>query len=70
MSFQWLSTDMPPKYSSANKGRGINGKEISIAKNVSNGKDDVKTEKGKVELKSCIENKCEDDWRYLAVTAY
>ncbi|KAL5561082.1 hypothetical protein UlMin_030829 [Ulmus minor] len=70
MSFQWLSTDMPPKYSRANKGRGNNDKEISVAENVSNGKDDVETGKGKLELKSCIADKCEDDWRYLAVTAF
>ncbi|XVE77500.1 hypothetical protein DITRI_Ditri13aG0067600 [Diplodiscus trichospermus] len=69
MSFRWLSTDMPMK-------RPINGgreKIVSTAENVSSLDNDADTgstftEKG--ESKTCLENKYEDDWRYLAVTAF
>ncbi|XP_060961502.1 tRNA (34-2'-O)-methyltransferase regulator trm734 [Cannabis sativa] len=70
MSFQWLSTDMPPKYSSSDKYTKSIGKETGLQENVPGMKADEGTEDGKMELKSCTRDKCEDDWRYLAVTAF
>ncbi|XP_062084393.1 uncharacterized protein LOC133790668 isoform X2 [Humulus lupulus] len=70
MSFQWLSTDMPPKYSSSDKYTKSIGKGIGLVENLSGMKADEGTEDGKMELKSCPRDKCEDDWRYLAVTAF
>lgn len=70
MSFQWLSTDMPPKFSSSNKCRENTGKIIGLAENTSSMKAGEGTEDGKMELKSYTRDKCEDDWRYLAVTAF
>lgn len=76
MSFQWLSTDMPPKYSGTDKLTKNVGEIIgSLAQNVSTIKTDMgfrsdSPEKGNTQLKSCIGDKCEDDWRYLAVTSF
>ncbi|PON88763.1 Guanine nucleotide-binding protein, beta subunit [Trema orientale] len=70
MSFQWLSTDVPPKYSSSDKYTRNTGKMIELAENTSSMKADEDAEDGKMELKSCTRDKCEDDWRYLAVTAF
>ncbi|XP_022757740.1 uncharacterized protein LOC111304949 isoform X3 [Durio zibethinus] len=71
MSFRWLSTDMPIKSPST----GGREKILSTAKKVSSLNNDAKTtstfiEKGETESKTCLGNKYEDDWRYLAVTAF
>ncbi|XP_048337417.2 uncharacterized protein LOC107426171 isoform X1 [Ziziphus jujuba] len=75
MSFQWLSTDMPPKYSGTNKLTKNVGEIIcGLAQNVSTinstGFGSESPEKGNTQLKSFIGDKCEDDWRYLAVTSF
>ncbi|PRQ45100.1 hypothetical protein RchiOBHm_Chr3g0486501 [Rosa chinensis] len=70
MSFQWLSTDMPAKYSSIQKLPKNIEKRADQAGDVSDGKDDAASEKGNKELNSCIKDKYEDDWRYMAVTAF
>nr|XP_011467078.1 PREDICTED: uncharacterized protein LOC101298466 [Fragaria vesca subsp. vesca] len=67
MSFQWLSTDMPAKYSSIQKVPNIE-KRVDQAGDVSDGKD-AASEKGNKEL-NLIKDKYEDDWRYMAVTAF
>ncbi|RXI09591.1 hypothetical protein DVH24_036055 [Malus domestica] len=75
MSFQWLSTDMPVKYSSNPKFPDNIGKKIGLAGNVSTEEADagsrlVSSKKGNMEFKSSVKDKYEDDWRYLAVTAF
>ncbi|XP_021812748.1 uncharacterized protein LOC110755775 isoform X3 [Prunus avium] len=75
MSFQWLSTDMPAKYSSAHKFPENKEKKVGLAANVSSAEAEaismsLSSEKGKMELRSGIKDKYEDDWRYLAVTAF
>ncbi|CAK7348505.1 unnamed protein product [Dovyalis caffra] len=74
MSFKWLSTDMPPKYSSAHgKTKGLE-KIRGITKYVDMNTDATSRpfllEKGERESKSSHDDKYEDDWRYLAVTAF
>ncbi|KAK8509757.1 hypothetical protein V6N13_093606 [Hibiscus sabdariffa] len=71
MSFRWLSTNMPVRSSSM----GGSEKIVSAANEVSSLNNDAKTgttftEKGGTESKTCLGNKYEDDWRYLAVTAF
>ncbi|KAK8718200.1 hypothetical protein V6N13_045443 [Hibiscus sabdariffa] len=71
MSFRWLSTNMPVRSSSM----GGSEKIVSAANEVSSLNNDAKTgttftEKGGMESKTCLGNKYEDDWRYLAVTAF
>ncbi|XAR61466.1 hypothetical protein NMG60_11035174 [Bertholletia excelsa] len=56
--FQWLSTDMPVKYCS--------NPEIRKSTNEETGGAEIK----KMESKSFYKNKYENDWRYLAVTAF
>lgn len=69
MTFQWLSTDMPAKYSSSHKyPEGIE-KIDGATENVSGTKVDARSE-GKMVIKSCLGDKYEDDWRYMAVTAF
>lgn len=70
VSFQWLSTDMPPKYTNANKSMETTKKKIDAAEDTSCMNADNVREDGKMQLKSCARDKCEDDWRYLAVTAF
>lgn len=76
MSFQWLSTDMPPKRYSTDKLSGNVGKIIgSVAQNVSSieadaGSTSLSPENENMLLKTCIGDNCEDDWRYLAVTSF
>ncbi|WRX08182.1 WD40 repeat - like 5 [Theobroma cacao] len=70
LSFRWLSTDMPTK--SPTGGRNY---IVSTAKNVSSLNNDAKTssifpEKQETKSKTFPGNKYEDDWRYLAVTAF
>ena len=74
MSFKWLSTDMPPKNSSAHgktkvaeKIRGIT-KELNMNIDATSGP--LLLEKGERESKISCDDKNEDDWRYLAVTAF
>ncbi|RVX01429.1 hypothetical protein CK203_017454 [Vitis vinifera] len=49
MSFQWLSTDMPTKYSESRS---------------------LFPERKEMQLRTCIGDMYENDWRYLAVTAF
>ncbi|XP_029126958.1 uncharacterized protein LOC109797697 isoform X2 [Cajanus cajan] len=73
MTFQWLSTDMPAKYSITHDATKKNVEKIvGVAKNVSNTNNDAKmgsliSESGMTDL---IRDKHDDDWRYLAVTAF
>uniref|UniRef100_A0A6N2NEC3 Uncharacterized protein n=1 Tax=Salix viminalis TaxID=40686 RepID=A0A6N2NEC3_SALVM len=74
MSFKWLSTDMPPKNSSARgktkvaeKIQGIT-KELNMNIDATSGP--LLLEKGERESKISCDDKNEDDWRYLAVTAF
>lgn len=61
--FQWLSTDMPTK--DINDERRL----FTTSKIVTS--DDLDfSENGKKNLKACLADKCENDWRYLAVTAF
>ncbi|KAJ1412523.1 WD40/YVTN repeat-like-containing domain superfamily [Sesbania bispinosa] len=72
MTFQWLSTDMPAKYSITHKYPENNvEKVVGVAENVSNTKIDAGprslfSERGMMDVR----DKHEDDWRYLAVTAF
>lgn len=73
MTFQWLSTDMPAKYSTTYKYPENNVKKVvGVAENVSNTKTDA--EPGSLvpdrEMMNSTRDKHEDDWRYLAVTAF
>lgn len=70
ISFQWLSTDMPPKYSNINMSTKTAGKIIGVAENTSCINTDEIREDENLQLKSSARDKCEDDWRYLAVTAF
>uniref|UniRef100_A0A5B7C8Q1 WD repeat-containing protein 6 n=1 Tax=Davidia involucrata TaxID=16924 RepID=A0A5B7C8Q1_DAVIN len=75
MSFQWLSTDMPIKYCSTHEMRENNEDEVGAAENVSGINSDAPSESPfpenrKMESKSCLRVKYENDWRYLAVTAF
>ncbi|XP_021279955.1 uncharacterized protein LOC110413462 isoform X3 [Herrania umbratica] len=70
LSFRWLSTDMPNK--SPTGGRN---NIVSTAKNVPSLNNEAKTssifpEKQETKSKTFLGNKYEDDWRYLAVTAF
>jgi len=73
MTFQWLSTDMPTKYSITHRYTENNvGKAVDVAENGSKIKIDAEagslvSEGGTMNL---VRDKHEDDWRYLAVTAF
>ncbi|KAL2345522.1 hypothetical protein Fmac_006807 [Flemingia macrophylla] len=73
MTFQWLSTDMPTKYYITHNTPENNvEKVVGVAENVSNTINDAKmgsliSESGMANL---VRDKLEDDWRYLAVTAF
>lgn len=70
MTFQWLSTDMPAKYSITRDTPKNNVQKIvGVAENVSHTNNDAGliSESGMANL---IRDKHEDDWRYLAVTAF
>ncbi|KAF5190872.1 Wd repeat-containing protein [Thalictrum thalictroides] len=75
MSFQWLSTDMPSKFSSTHKTMENTEKPTGQGKNATNvmagpaSKTHV-AETIKLESKSLPVDKNGDDWRYLAVTAF
>ncbi|CAL1398751.1 unnamed protein product [Linum trigynum] len=75
MSFKWLSTDMPARNSSTHRKGKVDRKlgvdaesktsvEINLASAAST------PEKVVAESKLCYDDTCEDDWRYLAVTAF
>ncbi|XP_052481581.1 uncharacterized protein LOC105764022 isoform X2 [Gossypium raimondii] len=71
MSFRWLSTNMPIR-SPSMEGRA---KTMSATNKISSLDSDAKTgstliEKEGTKSKTCSVNKYEDDWRYLAVTAF
>ncbi|KAB1999131.1 hypothetical protein ES319_D12G139500v1 [Gossypium barbadense] len=71
MSFRWLSTNMPIR-SPTMEGRS---KTMSATNKISSLDSDAKTgstliEKEGTKSKTCSVNKYEDDWRYLAVTAF
>lgn len=73
MTFQWLSTDMPAKYSITHNTPENNVEKIvGIAENVSNTNSDARMGSLVSESRTAnlIRDKHEDDWRYLAVTAF
>lgn len=74
MSFQWLSTHMPPKFASsrrkveniletAEKGNSVNMSSAPLAESDS-------SECKKTKPLSFLMDQIENDWRYLAVTAF
>ncbi|OIW17447.1 hypothetical protein TanjilG_22559 [Lupinus angustifolius] len=68
MTFQWLSTDMPAKYSTTHK-YPVSDVDNGVIENVSNNAKPQSpfSERGMMNL---VRDKYEDDWRYLAVTAF
>ncbi|KAF9619934.1 hypothetical protein IFM89_010245 [Coptis chinensis] len=75
ISFHWLSTDMPSKFSSAHKTTEISEKFINQGTNVTNVHTGPSSEipaTGSVQLDPNVSSmdKNENDWRYLAVTAF
>ncbi|CAN4112818.1 unnamed protein product [Withania somnifera] len=64
-SFQWLSTDMPTR--DRNHGKQQNNKKVSGT--VENGGSFCSEDKRSYS-EPCIPDICENDWRYLAVTAF
>ncbi|KAK9266700.1 hypothetical protein L1049_007353 [Liquidambar formosana] len=75
LSFQWLSTDMPTKYSSSHKKTEKIEKIAGAVNDVSCMKVDATSgpllpENREMELKTCVGDDLENDWRYLAVTAF
>lgn len=70
--FQWLSSDMPTKSSSGRRSGKITSpapNDVTSLNNETNGTP-VLLEKEEAELRVNLENNNEDDWRYLAVTAF
>lgn len=63
--FQWLSTDMPTR--ERNHGKLQNNKKVSEM--VENG-GSLPSEDKRSYSEPCVPDKCENDWRYLAVTAF
>ncbi|KAJ4956703.1 hypothetical protein NE237_013486 [Protea cynaroides] len=75
VSFQWLSTDMPPKFSSTHRRINNIDEKIGPVKNALNKSSNPTStsdsaESMDVDSKSCFGDKNENDWRYLAVTAF
>ncbi|KAK4273317.1 hypothetical protein QN277_021743 [Acacia crassicarpa] len=72
LTFQWLSTDMPAKYASTRKNLESDAKKVvESAENAYNAKGDVRPGSLLPERAlDVIRDKHEDDWRYLAVTAF
>lgn len=64
-SFQWLSTDMPTR--ERNHGKQQNNQKVSgtVKKGGSFASEDERSYS-----EPCIPDICENDWRYLAVTAF
>lgn len=69
-SFQWLSTDMPTKDRNHDN-RQNTEIEVEGTGNAYTraGEFNVSSDVNNI-LKDCLEDKCENDWRYLAVTAF
>lgn len=70
-SFQWLSTDMPIKFCSTRERSGNTEKDVGATESALDS--DVEAAEngvGKIESKSCLGDEFENDWRYLAVTAF
>ncbi|XP_024044008.1 uncharacterized protein LOC18048806 isoform X3 [Citrus clementina] len=75
LSFQWLSTDMPTKNSSTHGKKKDMKKVDHITRNIASMNANAKTgsissESREREAKAFLGDKYEDDWRYLAVTAF
>ncbi|XP_054801986.1 uncharacterized protein LOC129305854 isoform X2 [Prosopis cineraria] len=72
LTFQWLSTDMPAKYASTRKNPENDAKKVVESdENAYNAKNDVRPGSLLPErAMELIRDKHEDDWRYLAVTAF
>ncbi|KAI8522511.1 hypothetical protein RHMOL_Rhmol13G0002700 [Rhododendron molle] len=83
-SFQWLSTDMPIKFCSTRERSGNTEKDVGATESALDS-DVEAAENGvgsdaiylspfpqnqKIESKSCLGDEFENDWRYLAVTAF
>ncbi|CAN1236319.1 WD repeat-containing protein 6 [Linum grandiflorum] len=68
MSFKWLSTDMPARNSSTHGKRKLAHKSGLGAESKASVEVDSVTIS--TESKQLSDDKCEDDWRYLAVTAF
>lgn len=73
ISFQWLSTDMPTKYSSickkAENLENIVGTTKSSSVTIDAESRSLFAEK-EMQLRTCLGDIYENDWRYLAVTAF
>ncbi|XP_042476563.1 uncharacterized protein LOC122058127 isoform X2 [Macadamia integrifolia] len=75
MSFQWLSSDIPSKFSSTHRRMKNSDEKIGRVKNALN-KSSSSTSRSNcaeildVDSKFCFGDKNENDWRYLAVTAF
>lgn len=74
MSFQWLSTDMPTKYSGIRKKtedlENIVGIKKASSVNIDAESRSLFPERKEMQLRTCIGDMYENDWRYLAVTAF
>ncbi|XP_043725320.1 uncharacterized protein LOC122671907 isoform X2 [Telopea speciosissima] len=75
MLFQWLSTDMPSKFSSTHRRIKNIDEKIGQVKNALNKSSNPTSrsycaESFDVDRKSCFGDENENDWRYLAVTAF
>lgn len=84
VSFQWLSTDMPIKHCSTRERSHNTEKDVTAAESVADSdveaaENDVGSdavclspfpENRKIESESCLGDEFENDWRYLAVTAF
>lgn len=71
ITFQWLSTDMPAKYASTHKIPENDVKKVVESSENASTKIDARSESPMPERgMDFIREKHEDDWRYLAVTAF
>ncbi|XP_058076183.1 uncharacterized protein LOC131224801 isoform X2 [Magnolia sinica] len=75
MSFQWLSTHMPPKFASTRKSientvqNSGQGRNVSVLKASPTSRASIAKSK-ETESKLTQEEQNENDWRYMAVTAF
>lgn len=75
LSFQWLSTDMPTRNSSIHGKmkdieKRVDGSDRAASLNINSEAELKNQESLETETKAHLESKFEDDWRYLAVTAF
>ena len=74
MSFQWLSTDMPTKYSGIRKKaedlENLVGTTKASTVTIDAESRSVFPERKEMQLRTCAGDIYENDWRYLAVTAF